>query len=773
MSKLSDSQREVLALIDAILAMLSKLPEENFTVNLSINPFDFLIKLLTKGEKTYDEIVAWLAEFLVKALPAIELGVKGLLLANLKEMVDCNIDPRIPYWMRQPSYNEHELANNADNAFTASMNVGRMVHDVIDNKLTYSVEYPDLTREEPGILVSINSIDYRNILDVSPLSEDGHKYYSGAKNYWLIKEMSDESGAYSESVQQTYSIYDVVKAQNKGNCVIEPHYEIGNAYQLFRSDDFNAFLWAVIHKTPHIVMQDLSGNATVESLLNSSYGIRSSWAIGDTAVNVIQGGSAVLYQLYMCLDRETAEQSASTSAQSVNSNSANASNEPFAQTQINETTVIETDSTIVPLSYNQKSANWFIDRKRFANFLLSEKKKVPKNYDNEIPICNVEFVKNVSTPYGALGNDLRLTILQKPNTRSDVGLGLIPLTFDKEGNPKARGNYTALPSDVTKVSNSKYKLNGGVSKLIPCYPAYTVYEFNFDFVMSMNLFDPVVVAQQLFDIATGVRLGGGGLNFGISVSKTETEYQMRIAEVVKNIVGSVDYEVSNDCFYTFDNAKYDAMSEAAELQRANKYKNGSNGDASDKSLDSVYNILNEFDNNASLQEQKEIMSRAINEYTANITEEVLPEDKYSWKLDLVTQMIQMLTQVCVEAIMSPKLLLLFEVNRKMMGDSNTMPSFEDILKAFSKLITSIVKELRDMILQELLNWVLELLTDLLNKIKDLIIKEQLDYYMKVLRGILRVCSFKFGKRAALENKLDEVNYADIDEIEEKPIEQTC
>ena len=98
MGKLTQEQNEVLAQIDAIIALLerSKMDGGLFdTVHVSFSPLNLLLSLLKRFGIGYNEIVEWLSEYIVQVTPVLELAIKGLMLAQLKSNVDCNLDPRI------------------------------------------------------------------------------------------------------------------------------------------------------------------------------------------------------------------------------------------------------------------------------------------------------------------------------------------------------------------------------------------------------------------------------------------------------------------------------------------------------------------------------------------------------------------------------------------------------------------------------------------------------------------------------------------------------
>jgi hypothetical protein len=97
---------------------------------------------------------------------------------------------------------------------------------------------------------------------------------------------------------------------------------------------------------------------------------------------------------------------------------------------------------------------------------------------------------------------------------------------------------------------------------------------------------------------------------------------------------------------------------------------------------------------------------------------------------------------------------------------------EFFLKTIEGLIVQIVREIRDIILQQLLDWCLKILAELNLKAVELLVKEQLEYYSRLMKLLFKACSFKSSRRAALDSELDKVDYADIDEID-KPKESNC
>ena len=99
MANLQKTKSEALATIDAALAILNKFPEietanSTLSFNTSSNPFPFLMDCF-KSTTGYNILIKILSKFIMLGLPAVEIAVKGVLLANIKNILSCAIDPFI------------------------------------------------------------------------------------------------------------------------------------------------------------------------------------------------------------------------------------------------------------------------------------------------------------------------------------------------------------------------------------------------------------------------------------------------------------------------------------------------------------------------------------------------------------------------------------------------------------------------------------------------------------------------------------------------------
>ena len=852
MSRMNDEQRETLAFIDAIVSLTEDSDIfdmfRNLNLNLSLNPFAYLLSIIER-KVSMDEIVDWLANILTTGLPAIELGVKGVLLSNLKQTIDCNNDPRIPEWMRKDPFENRVNGNN-------------------------------VTTSPRGIAFNVNNLDYRGILRESPFTAAGSRFYLGTGEYYTFREgklAGKKYYSYSDIYRDAF-VNATMGTNTDDLSIVKYTEDVTGAgtprqskYELARAKDFNAFLWFAINEAHFTDTIKIQGPIASPKLINGVQPPRPPQTLPYT----LESGYSTLTVNKMTSDIDIAQEkypiffAGSAMVQSINSStdyinsislcikdeyegsndgSTSANQMAKAQQAMNKS---QHTYTFIPVSNNDKSVNWYVNKGTYFNFLRPQKNRKLRNYEEDVALCNIEYITQqnarVSTySLSKIDDYIRFTILPAPfvhlpiitkkkgdiivngkkNTVIDFNgepfYRIQRILFNSKGDMDKKGRYTVYPAtggegDVTyqdnkciynhifNVSNNagteirglkleiyadsgnyrlvKYNDVGQeiptnpigdetiASALIECYPGLTVYDFNYNFVMGMQLFDPPVVARQLIEMATNIIAGPGTIQLGFGLNTTETAYQMRIAEIVKQII-EVDAAEVDDCFFTFSNDKYNEMLHKAELKRASGYEFQTDKNRSTRvSIDEAYAELNSFNDNATLHENKEVIKRAITKATASITEEILPEDKVSVQFNIVSQLISGLVFSITSSLLTPKIVLLFEVNKRLMGGHDENLDIEDFIESIIGLITGIIKEIRDLILRELLNWVLNILRDLIEKLAKTLVLEQVEYYTRLMRALLKVCSFKIKSRTPLQNHLDNVDYADIDDVQQPPSEE--
>ena len=704
MGDFAKDQNDALACIDAVMAFIEKYPKINPSLTvIAPSPFSFLIDICKRLGK-YDEMENFVIKMLTSFLPKIEMAVKAILLSNLKALISCNSDARIPNNLRQ--------ANN----------------------LGFDSEYDTGS----GIFFNIHQLDYTNLMSVSPLSDKGKMLYFGTEG-------------------------------------------MTNTMQLARARDFNAFLWFVINKANFPSPTILEGNLpNAFSNLNQQFDRNN--LLGEGHTTPINGKSGIVIgNTFVHRPVESADKKDISNVVNVCINSDyNDSGNCIG-------------NTIVPVSNNLKSANWYVDSGTYFDFLKPEDERQPRDYSKEHAIINIRYLNTVSanSAYNSSTmNKLQITVLPKPFVylprKGEPAWRIQVILFndngeaDKNGKLSVRVNNRPITNSDTQCifdvlsnggaivnkliinkSDGKYSLENTDSKgllgLYECYPGLTVYKLNYDLVMGMQLFDAKTLTANLLDLATYNEIG-----VGFSLSKKEIETQLRVSEIIKNVIESDGTQVS-DCFFSFSNDKVSEMSRQAELKYLNQeLVLADTNKAINFDMSSVQNVLNEYNSQGTLEENVDVLKRTFSQVSANITEEVPGVIEYNIHCDLITKLLQGLVTTIVDAILSPKIVMLFEINRQILGDDGKPLSFEEFLNSIMSIITSIVKEIVDLILQELLQFVLDQLRPLFELIADKILMEQLTYYKDMITLMLKACKFNTGNKSTDPNRLDEVNYADID-----------
>ena len=767
-------QQETFAKIDATMAILEKMPEladvgldflnsDSFT--LAANPLEYLFNILKALGVSEDKLKEWITEILTVALPAIEVGVKASLLANIKSIISCDFDPRIPWYLRKA--------------------VGDSVYEDVVHIGEGGSFY------ERGYDISLNSIDPEGMLDLSPFTEPGEKYYFGQ----------------SEDV-------------NEDSC--------SKIAKLARADDFNAFLWYVVHKgnrqNPIAVELDENNQFTYNGKTYTLDGPTFKGVcnmICDDGDEFIEGTTFCdkndPKEILICIEKTPG------------------------------------NNRLVPISSDWKSCNWYVDKNNYYKNNIVNKEGYKRNYANEKPICNLSYTdladykgSSVKVPYDI--NNLRFTILPKPavilptsykvnylnDSDTKTSWRVVRLLFDADGTPNNRGKYSLegvpkMDASTGTDDNVEYDCNGvrinfstktgkyslknesDVSKLIECYPGLTIYEFNYDYIMGMKLFDTKTVCNKVLASATNSKYTA---NFSLTINKQKIKAnyplisaKQRVTEIVRKILES-DEEEYNDCFYTFSNDEYAELLRKTEELRYHQspYTEGY-GDGQVVDLSDAERILADYPVNGTLEEQKDVVNRAIEAACATLEDTLLPEyqsKKSSVKLNFLTNIFQQLALCLVDCIMSPKVLMLIEINDMLMNnyDDVELPlTTEHLVQMAKNIITSLIKELRDLIMQKILDYIIEFLTPMILELQAFIASEQFAAYLAIIKlllgwfnkglitatrlnAVLNSILSKFksgnydeeGMDYEIPSIIDDINYADIyksDLPQSEPIINNC
>lgn len=659
------------AMADKVLIILD-LIQSNKSYPLDLNAMSFLMDILKSLGVSFDVIEEWLTNFLVYVIPTLELSTKAYLLSNLKNMVGCSTDPRIPEKYRK----KHKSQDDTESS------------------------------QERGIDIDIESIDYLDKLSISPLSDNGKGLYFGLDG-------------------------------------------INDSYKFARADDFDAFLWFVIHKGkfPNSSIVKLGENNNLilgshKTTKNYKGSLLSSLEVtyNEDDPSTILLGNTFQYEsgrtISMCID-----------------------------IKYNDKGKI-LNNTIVPISDDWSSVNWYTRRANYftKNIIGDKASKISakRDYSKEIPICNIQYIDQGSTDspvIGTVNNKLRFTILPKPLVYiNPKKLTIKKILFNENGDFDKNGKYTLSDTkfdEIFKKGQSKdFEFNEGKSKadvirsMYECYKGLTIYEFNYDLIMGMKLFDARSIVSALLDTLQNASLG-----LSVGLEERHQESTDTIKEIIKNIINTDDSTV-NDCYHTFSNERYNMLLSNTANKRLNR---------TDKFYDAKQ-ILSASLSGDTVNEE-EVLHRAITQAKVTVTEGSDGSDEYGIANNFIFSLLNNLITAIVQSLLSPKLLMVIVVNQSMMGGGKWEKfNFSNLFKALQDIIVGIVKEVKDLIIDKLWKLVATRLDPLITITSDEIVKEQLDSYADVLREIMKYAPYVFhfigGQRQ--DTKIDDVDYADID-----------
>ena len=105
-----------------------------------------------------------------------------------------------------------------------------------------------------------------------------------------------------------------------------------------------------------------------------------------------------------------------------------------------------------------------------------------------------------------------------------------------------------------------------------------------------------------------------------------------------------------------------------------------------------------------------------------------------------------------DAILSPKVLMLLYVNNELLGGNGEALKPSDLMKLMKGVIKSMISEIKDMIMQKIMDYILEQLMPLALKLQAAILSEQTAAYLAVLRLYLAW----FNKGVSTANRLSAV-----------------
>lgn len=295
----------------------------------------------------------------------------------------------------------------------------------------------------------------------------------------------------------------------------------------------------------------------------------------------------------------------------------------------------------------------------------------------------------------------------------------------------------------------------------------TIFEFNNDYLNSLKLFDSKVILTSLVDVFTN------SLNVSVGYSLNEQIIMAQVDKIIKKVVEGDDTEIE-DCYFSFSNDEFNEMLEESEMKMMGlKMMNGEFQEPYAYDSKKLLESLDTISSAATLQEKTAAIENLFFDISATPAKEggITSTDALTFGYDtgLLAALLRAIIYPIVRVIFSPKVMLMFQINAQVMG--NTFPSLRDFIYGLFTILKNIIKQIKDLLLEEIYKWVIEKIKPLLQLFTTKVMLETLSEYRALLE-IMLDCIFWF-KRNPVLTAIDDVNYADIIPSKNSPDDNKC
>ena len=740
MSKIKITKDEALATVDAALSILNRFPElEDGNINLSFststNPFPFLMDLF-KSTAGYNELIRIIANFIAKSLPAVEIAVKTLLITKLKDIISCSVNPFL-------------------------------TDDILKN----------------GIIFNISEIDLIDTFKFSPFDKKIGQYY-----YFGVFEKEE--------------YYDEETKQIKERSVpIMPD-------DLIKCDDMNALLWYMINRANKRYVWKPTKYRHDDDEFRPDY----PFVDGGYEKQNTEDKKRMqrIYHDEPLEELEEALKSGEIDQEEFDIKKSELE-EKWTAFKTNFKQKLKKEDGIVTFEFREKSANLvdaygngYSQQTPYNNILhvfigdvrekstpliqqiveqqrdLAENEKKQEifkdkieNKQTEIDLFKQNFIElDEALAGGELNNEDYAKQLKKLNNKLNSLNKELKDLLDKQ-----KKLYALKHRFEHEIADIKSQLEITRDQYFPFldsanhrnyYYGKTLIEFNIDYIWSLKLFDAKSLTARLLDCLTGM------LTIDLNLSYKQQLVKNEVTKMVKMISESDDVVVS-DCFFTFSNDDYDAMSRQAELRKAGLLTfNGDELSAVKINAEDILSNLNEIDDSASEEKIQSIIEGSLTEISKQLTNtnyEMNDKVNFGIQMNFIENILNNLAYTLVMSVLSPKVYLLLLINLKIIGRESNF-NLEEFLGQYKQLIADLIRSIRDQLLEYLQRELMIIVGDLVKELAVKLSLEQAQYYARLIKKLID-CFKRRKSNNDIDFNIDDVDYADILPSEEEPKNNDC
>ena len=298
----------------------------------------------------------------------------------------------------------------------------------------------------------------------------------------------------------------------------------------------------------------------------------------------------------------------------------------------------------------------------------------------------------------------------------------------------------------------------------------TIYSFNNDYLNNIMILKPKIMLSGLVNHMLGFTLS---TLKSVDINFTKKMIESKLSTAIKNIIEVDDMEIE-DCYTTFSNEEFDKMLEEMLLSRyTSTHYGGEVNKIKEHNIEYYMALIDSFNSSTTKEESMTKITRLVNEILVTPGNEGSIDYGIEATIDsnLLQKLIWAITMPIMESLFTPQVMLLIVINMSLMGivkledfvNNDLGKIMNLLLNKILGLTKSIVRFIKDKIIELLLKLFLQKVAPLLTKAAAALAKEKLDNWLLLLTLALKCLpKFKFS-RGYLKNisDIDEVDYADI------------
>ncbi len=302
----------------------------------------------------------------------------------------------------------------------------------------------------------------------------------------------------------------------------------------------------------------------------------------------------------------------------------------------------------------------------------------------------------------------------------------------------------------------------------------TIFQFNTDYVTSLKLFDSKTLVAQIINAILGIYNSLNkplSFNFNLMARKVE-----RMVEKVIEQESYDDSDFEEDGYFIFSDEEYNQIENDATLRYLGKYETGNDtNDYADIDIDSITTYISEIDNAGTPEEKEDAIMNALIKIGGNLslTPEIDYDSSFFFNKNIILKFIkEAMIQIAMQ-VMSPKIVLLFNINARFLEDTQEgiteSTHWEDFFKNFWNILTSCIRKIVDLVIQALLDMIIGQLKPIISLIVKKLMLETIYYYRILLEELIANCVPALPIGTNTRNMvISNVNYADIIPVQKTP-----